>query len=216
VRVVIDGLPDPLQPRALAFDDEGHLWIGTRLRGVFVLSLATDPPALLASYSTRDGPPSDHVPALADRARRRAGARPAGRSGRHWRGLVRLDPATRALRVYGARTASPAAPCSTSCSRRTDGLDRDRRRLGVLDVHAARRAGARCRASTSPRSPPAAARRRRQRAARASSDGVVVSSDRRELVARFEGSRERPRAALRASARGHRPRLVRARSPARR
>ncbi len=186
-RVAVDGLPDPLQPRALAFDDEGHLWIGTRLRGVFVLSLASDPPALLASFSTRDGLPSDHVPALAiARAAAPARAPPVVWLGTG-RGLVRFDPATRALRVYGSEdglAGNTVLDLLLEVGGRlwiatTGGL-------GVLDVHEAERAralprvyvaevAAGGRAATPP---PSGAREL---------DGVVVPSDRRELVARFEG-----------------------------
>src|SRR5262249_10330367 len=156
--------------------------IGTRFRGVFELSLATDPPTVLASFSTRDGLPSDHVPALA--LAPSAGARepPLVWLGTG-RGLVRLDPATRALRVYGTEDGLAG---STVLGLLLDGSGRlwiaTAGGLGSLDANAAERETPLPRiyvgeVAAGGRAPAAAPRGAREL------EGVVVPSDRRELVA---------------------------------
>jgi len=185
-RVAVAGLPEPLQPRVLALDDRGHLWVGTRFHGAFELSLESDPPVVVASFSTRDGLPSDHVPALAvPRA-----APPAGEARHLWlgtgRGLVRLEPETRALRVFGTEDGLAG---STVLDLLLDdggrlwiatagglGLLAEDAKSGAAETPAAYVAevvaGGR---STTP-----------ARSGALELEGVVVPSERRELVARFD------------------------------
>jgi signal transduction histidine kinase/ligand-binding sensor domain-containing protein len=177
--VVVSGVPAPLQPRCFLFDPSGLLWVGTRFNGVVALALDREPPALARHLTTRDGLPSDHVPALARTA-----------DGSLWfgtgRGLVRFDPVASMLRIFGPDDGLAGSTVSD--------LEVDSH--GLLWIGTA--GGLSCldpKARPPEPAPPllyvagaVAGGRSIAPSFRGATrlDGVVVPSDRRELVARFE------------------------------